>query len=84
MNFKDKLIMYLYNKSTAIEIDYQEHIQYTRFHNLDEVDYLESIIRKVRRDTYDEIRQDIYTLLSLSDKTQINDLQKTLNSIKRR
>ena len=83
MKFKDKILIYLHNKSSLIDSEYNEHINYSRYHNVDEVDYLELIIRKVRRDTYYEISKDIFALLSLSDKAQNDDLSVALKNAKK-
>lgn len=64
MTTKDKIIVYLYNKGNQVEGDFEEHTHYMRFHKLDEVDYLESIIRKVRKDTVKEIVDDLMKLLT--------------------
>lgn len=73
MNFKDKVLLYLYRKSDIIDNEYDEHIHFTRYHKADEVDHLESIIRKVRRDTFRELEKDIYALLTLSEKNELID-----------
>lgn len=67
MTFKDKVIMYLYHKGEAIDRDYTEHKNYARFHNVDEVDMLETIIRKARTDLFSEISADIMALVSVGE-----------------
>ena len=64
MTFKDKVIIYLYNKGEILDRDKVEHTNYIRFHNVDEVDMLETIIRKVRSDLFSEISHDIMNLLN--------------------
>lgn len=70
MTLKDKIILYVYNKSDTAENEYNEHINYYRYHKADEVDHLETIIRKVRRDTIKEITSDLLGLLKLSNYTK--------------
>lgn len=84
MTFKDKLLLYIQNKSNVVDNEYDEHLQYTRYHSLDEVDYLESIIRKTRRDAFREFTKDIFCLMSLSDKNQFNELQHAIKTAKKR
>ena len=68
MNFKDKLIIYLYNRQNAIEEEFDNTIQNVRFKRNDEVDYLECIIAKSRKDLVNEIIGDIMNILSLGRK----------------
>lgn len=68
MTFKDKLIIYLHNKSSKLDDDYTENSAYYRYRKPDEVDYLELIIRKVRKDLFNEIVQDIMLILNTSKK----------------
>ena len=74
MTFKDKLIIYIFNKGEIIEREYNEHINFLRFHQIDEVDLLETIIRKTRKDAYNEILTDIMMLLSTGDREQFKNL----------
>ncbi len=67
MTFKDKVILYLFNKGETIDIDYAEHLNHSRFHNIDEVDLLETIIRKARKDLFSEISSDIMALLTAGE-----------------
>lgn len=66
MTFKDKIILYLYNKTDTVDNDLNNHRQYVRFHKVDEVDMLESIITKVRADTVREITEDIMQILQMT------------------
>lgn len=84
MTFKDKLFLYLQNKSNSMDDEYNDYLHYLRFHNVDEVDHLEAVIRKVRRDTFSEIRKDIFALLSLADKGQLEELQGAVKVAKSR
>lgn len=62
MTYKDKILLYISNKRDIADNDYLEHINYYRYHKADEVDYLETIIKKVRKDLTEEIFKDILTL----------------------
>ena len=68
MTFRDKLFLYFNNRGTAIENDYAELVSQMRYRAKDEVDYLELIIAKVRKDTFNEILGDIFSILKLSGK----------------
>lgn len=68
INFKVALLQYLYNKETVIEQDYLSKISYNRYHNTDEVDWLEIIIAKARKDLINEISKDLNNLLAFPDK----------------
>lgn len=75
MTFKDKILLYLFNRSEAIEQEYKEHIQFVRFHNVDEVDLLETIIRKTRVELFNEVSKDIMSLLSTSDRGNLENFR---------
>lgn len=64
MTFKDKLIKYLFNKQNRIDEEYDNILHTVRFSRNDEVDYLECIIAKVRKDLIKEIIGDIMSILS--------------------
>ncbi len=66
MTFKDKLILYLHNKSITIDNDLQENVNFFRYRRLDEVDYLELIIKKVRKDLFNEILSDIMSIMKIT------------------
>lgn len=66
MTFKDKLILYLHNKSITIDNDLQENVNFFRYRRLDEVDYLELIIKKVRKDLFDEVLSDIMSIMKIT------------------
>ena len=55
MNFKDKTMLYLLKRSDIADDDFNKTLQFVRYHNVDEVDYLELIIKKVRKDITAEI-----------------------------
>lgn len=65
MTFKDKLIIYLHNKSNRLDDEYLDQVNYFRYRVPDENDYLEMIIKKARRDLANEIISDIMVLLNL-------------------
>lgn len=65
MTFKDKIIIYLHNKSERLDNEYLEQVNYYRYRSPDENDYLEMIIKKTRRDLCNEIIGDIMVLLNL-------------------
>lgn len=67
MTFKDKIVLYFFNKGETIDRDYLEHKNHCRFHDIDEVDLLETIIRKARRDLFSEISSDIMALLTVGE-----------------
>lgn len=66
--YKVNVIKYLYNRTTQIEEDYNAKICYNRFHNTDEVDWLEIIIAKARKDLIQEISKDLNNLLAFNEK----------------
>ena len=65
MTFKDKIIIYLHNKSERLDNEYLDQVNYYRYRSPDENDYLEMIIKKARRDLCNEIIGDIMVLLNL-------------------
>ena len=67
MTFKDKLVIYLVNKANRIDDDYDNALRVVRWHSADDVELLETIIAKVRKDTFNEVMQDILTLLKLPE-----------------
>ncbi len=68
ISYKISVIQYLYNRNAKLEDEYNTKICYNRFHNTDEVDWLEIIIAKARKDLMAEICQDLNNLLAFSDK----------------
>lgn len=65
MSFKDKVCLYLMNRSDLADDDFLTHLQHYRFHKCDEVDLLELIIKKVRKDVYNEVFRDVMNLTKL-------------------
>lgn len=62
MTFKDKLIIYLYNKQNQLELDAENSRNFARFHRCDQIDYLECIIADTRKNLVQEIIDDIMAL----------------------
>ena len=67
MTKKDLLLVSIYNKCDRAECEFDEYLQRVRYSNPDEVELLEHIIRKVRRDTLREVLGDIMKILSLTN-----------------
>lgn len=65
MTFKDKTMLYLLKRSDITDEDFNQTLQYIRYHKVDEVDYLELIIKKARRDVTAEILRDVMNLLKV-------------------
>lgn len=68
MTYKDKILIYIVRKLDSADSELLEHNNYYRYRSCDELDYLESIIRKVRRDTIKEVLDDMLTLTRINDK----------------
>lgn len=62
MTFKDKLIIYLYNKQNQLELEAENSRNFARFHRCDQIDYLECIIADTRKNLVQEIIDDIMAL----------------------
>lgn len=67
MTLKDKLLVYVYNKSLLIEEDYKQLDLNTRYRKQDACDHLEHIIAITRMDAFNEFMQDLIILLKGSD-----------------
>lgn len=65
-NKKDMILTCIYNKCDIAEQDYEVYLQNIRYSNPDEVDILEHLIRKIRRDTLRELLRDVMHILSLT------------------
>lgn len=65
-NKKDLILSLIYNKCDIAEQEYEHYLQQLRYSNPDEVDILEHLIRKVRRDTFREVLRDLMKILSLT------------------
>ena len=68
ISYKIAVIKYLYHKLTSLEEEYNNKISYFRYHKADEVDYLEIIIAKARKDLMNEISQDLNNLLAFREE----------------
>lgn len=66
MNKKDLILTCVYNKCDIAEQEYENYLQNLRYSSPDEVDILEHLIRKIRRDTLRELLRDIMHILSLT------------------
>lgn len=63
MTFKDKLLVYFIHKSESVENDFNDIKHEMRFHKPDEVDMLEYIVLKARKDMFNEVFKDISILM---------------------
>lgn len=68
MDMKTTILLYLMNISDTADNRYNELREFYRYHNADEVDLIEQVIAKVRRDTINEIKTDLVTLLKIKIK----------------
>lgn len=64
ISYKIAVVKYLYERQIKIEDDYNSKLNYFRYHRADEVDHLEIIIAKARKDLINEISQDLNNLLA--------------------
>ena len=58
-------MLYLLKRSDIADDDFNQTLQFVRYHKVDEVDYLELIIKKVRKDITAEILRDVMNLLKV-------------------
>lgn len=65
MTLKDKVLAAFYNATLQEEQAYEEHLHYIRFHRIDEVDCLETVIRKTRLDCYNEMLSRLLFVLGI-------------------
>lgn len=65
MTFKDNTLLYLVNQCDKADEELQQSVNFFRYHRADEVDLLEIIIKKTRRDTLHEVLKDTMNLLKL-------------------
>lgn len=68
ISYKIAIIKYLYERQIRLEDEYNAKTNYFRYHRADEVDYLEIIIAKARKDLINEISKDLNNLLAFTDK----------------
>ena len=63
MKRKDKICVYLFNKSLRLEYDYEQLRNNVWFKLPDQLDLLEQIIAKIRLESFNEFAKDIIQLL---------------------
>lgn len=63
MTIKDKIVIYLHNKDTRLDNEYNVLVHNYRFRKLDEADLLELIIAKARADLMREVTEEVYLLM---------------------
>ena len=68
MDMKSTILLYLVNKCDDAENRFNYLREFYRFHDIDEVDMIEHLIAKVRRDTIREILTDITNILKIRIK----------------
>lgn len=68
LSYKISVVKYLYERQLRLEEDYNAKLSFARYHNNDEVDFLELIIAKARKDLINEISKDLNNLLAFTDK----------------
>ena len=68
ISYKIAVVKYLYHRLSTLEEEYNEKLNYFRYHKADEVDHLEIIIAKARKDLMSEISKDLNNLLAFPDK----------------
>ena len=66
MSYKTLILEYLIRKTELYEDEYSEYQDFCRYANADEVELLEQIIRKVKRDLMRQTLRDIMNILSLT------------------
>lgn len=66
MNYKLSVIEYLVNRCDLAEREYDEYKDFCRYANVDEVEMLEQIVRKIRRDLLRETLRDVMHIFSLT------------------
>lgn len=66
MKNKLDVLTYLINTADMYEQEFEEYKDFCRYHNVDEVDLLEQIIRKVKRDLSRKTLRDVMTIMHLT------------------
>lgn len=64
MTFKDKLFVYIYNKSTEIEHEEKDLKNSLRLSALDNLDHYEILLHRVRLRAWNEFIDDLYRILT--------------------
>lgn len=64
MRKKDLILIYLYNLSTRYDREFEQLLLNLRSRDSDEVDYLELITAKIKKDTSNDILLEIVKILN--------------------
>lgn len=63
VNIKDKVIVYLYNKSNQFEIEKQQINEIRRYRPLDSLDYYEILRSEIKIECWNEFIDDLMRLI---------------------
>ena len=63
MNFKDKLMIYIYNKNNVLELESEALLNQVRFQPMDSLDHYEVMRDKIRIAAWKEFLDDLYAIL---------------------
>lgn len=63
MNIKDKIIVYLYNKSTRFESEKKQIDEIRRYKPLDSLDYYEILRSEIRIECWNEFIDDLMRII---------------------
>ena len=63
MNFKDKLMIYIYNKNNVLELESEALHNQVRFQTMDSLDHYEVMRDKIRISAWKEFLDDLYAIL---------------------
>ena len=63
MNFKDKLMIYIYNKNNVLELESEALHNQVRFQPMDSLDHYEVMRDKIRISAWKEFLDDLYAIL---------------------
>lgn len=66
--FRENVLLYCVSAQDRAENAYSDMKDFIRFHRSDEVDYLELIITKARRDAINEMTKDIIAILRIRER----------------
>lgn len=65
MKKTDLMLIYLYNLSSRLDSDYEQLVLNSRSRKSDEVDYLELIMAKTRKDTVNDVLTEFIKIFDL-------------------
>lgn len=65
MTKKELFLIYLYNLSSRLDSDYEQLVLNSRSRKSDEVDYLELIMAKTRKDTVNDVLVEFIKIFDL-------------------